>query len=71
MPFLVRKEAFARLGLGKIGGRDDLKLLEKVAQRDPLLTMLPDGKGGKTGRYFVREAAQHAIDSIESRLRPR
>ena len=50
-------------GLGRLGGRQDIPLLETIAREDP--ASYPLAKGGK--RFPVREAAQRALVEIKSR----
>jgi hypothetical protein len=67
------RRAWAAQGLAVVGTRDDLPLLKKLADSDPLERQrMDDGwLPGEKNTYFpVREAARQAAREIESRQKP-
>ena len=67
------RRAWAEEGLGVVGTRDDLPLLKKLADSDPMERQLATDVGPPDEKhtYFpVRNAAREAVRQIESRQKP-
>ena len=59
--------AWAAEALGRIGTRDDVPLLTRLAETDPLVRENPSGPPDRK-RFLVREMARHALSQIQERL---